>query len=131
VNRPSRVRGWIAALLLTAAAVGVLVVGTLGLTVPEPARWAIFSAVPNGNAGVVRWTPEPLPVARASESYLLRARSLVATGRLHDALTALDHIPLGDPLYQDAARLRAEAQQQLLTFGTTERLRPSTTPGAP
>ena len=34
---PARVRGWFAALLLATAAVGVLAVGTWGLTVPDPA----------------------------------------------------------------------------------------------
>jgi hypothetical protein len=131
VGRPSHVRGWLAALLLTAAAVGVLAVGTLGLTVPDPGSWSIFSAAPNGSAGVVRWTPEPLPVARASESYLARAQSLAATGRLHDALTALGRIPLGDPLYAEATRLRAEVQQQLLTLATTEQMPSSTPPATP
>jgi hypothetical protein len=130
VARPSRTRGWLAALLLTAAAMGVLAVGTLGLTVPEPARWAIFAPGRNGAAGVIRWTPQPLPVARASESYLSRARALTATGRLHDALDALDRIPLGDPLYPDATRLRAEVQQHLLTLGAAEPSRPSTVLGS-
>jgi tetratricopeptide (TPR) repeat protein len=130
-GRPSRVRGWLAALLLTAAAVGMLAVGTLGLTVPEPARWAIFSSEPSGAGGVVRWTPEPLPVPRASEGYLSRARSLAATGRLQDALAALDRVSLGDPLYDEAARLRGDIQQQLLTLAAIELSRSSTRPGAP
>lgn len=117
---PGRVRGWFAALLLATAAIGVLAVGTWGLTVPEPARWSVFSTEPNGGRGVVRWTPEPLPVARASESSLSRARALVATGRLHDALAMLDRIPLGDSLRQDADRLRADVQQQLLKLATIE-----------
>ena len=131
VGRPSRVGGWIAALLLTAAAVGVLAVGTLGLTVPDPGRWSMFSTAPNGSAGVIRWTPEPLPLARASEGYLARAQSLAATGRLHDALNVLGRIPLGDPLFAEATKLRGEVQQQLLTLATTGQSPTSTTPATP
>jgi hypothetical protein len=118
VSRGSHINGWLAALLLSAAAFGVLAIGTLGLTVPEPSRWAIFSSSPD--AAPVRWTPEPLPVPRASEVHLSRARSLAATGRLHDALGTLDRIPVGDSLHQEADRLRGEIQQQLLTLAMSE-----------
>jgi hypothetical protein len=129
--RPSRASGWLAALLLAAAAIGVLAVATWGITVPEPARWAIFASDPNPPADVMRWTPEPLPVAAASEVHLARARAFVATGRLHDALAALERIPIGDSLYRDATRLRLEVQQRLLTLAILDQAPSPTAKGLP
>jgi hypothetical protein len=119
-KRPRRVGGWSAALLLMAAGVGVLAVAAWGLTVPEPAAWWIFSP-PSTRASATPWTPEPLPVAQASEFHLARARALFATGRLRDALSVLDRIAVGDPLRREAERLRADVQEQLLTLVNTER----------
>jgi tetratricopeptide (TPR) repeat protein len=56
---------------------------------------------------------EPLPIVRASEAALLRARALHADGQLHDALRALDRIDVGDPARADADRLRADIQRDL------------------
>jgi hypothetical protein len=55
-----------------------------------------------------------VPVPSASEVSLARARSWSASGRLRDALTALDAIRPGDPLRAQADELRASIQQQLL-----------------
>jgi len=57
---------------------------------------------------------EPLPVPAASEVALARARSLQGTGRLHDALSALENVPQGDPAWAEAQALRATMQRQLL-----------------
>jgi hypothetical protein len=113
-DRAPHSRPWLAALLLVAAGIGVLAVGTWGLTVPEPWRWSMFDADAATTPAALRWTPEPLPIPAASETYLARAQTLAATGRLHDALRVLDRIPLGDPLYRDATRLRADVQERLL-----------------
>ncbi|HUE85622.1 MAG TPA: hypothetical protein VMO26_06045 [Vicinamibacterales bacterium] len=115
-------RGWSAAVLLIAAAIGVLVVGVWGVAVPEPSAWPIFSA-PSTTVSSVPWTPDPLPLARASELHLARARAFASSGRLRDALTALDRIPLADPLRRDADRLRAAVQRQLLMLALAERPR--------
>jgi thioredoxin-like negative regulator of GroEL len=109
-------RGWAAALLLALAALGVLAVGTWGWTVPEPWGWAVFSTAPSRATEVVRWAPEPLPRARASEAALSRARALIATGRLHDALAVLERVPVGDSLYKEAERVRADVQERLLAI---------------
>jgi hypothetical protein len=114
-----RVRGWSAAVLLATAAVGVLVVAAWGVTAPEPGAWSIFA--PPAAVSAIPWTPEPLPVAQASEFELSRARALVARGRVHDALSVLDRIPVGDSLRPDADRLRAAVQQQLLSLAAMER----------
>jgi hypothetical protein len=115
-----RGRGWFAAVLLIAAAVGVLIVGVWGVAVPEPAAWPMFSP-PSSAVRSIPWTPDPLPQAQASEYYLGRARVFSATGRLRDALSALDRIPTADPLRRDADQLRADVQRQLLALAFAER----------
>lgn len=120
--RPKRVRGWAAALLLIAAAVGVLAVGFLGFTLPEPTTWPIFSGTPaNAARAVQSVAPEPLPVASANERFLRRGRSLFVTGRLRDALNEVDRIPIGDPLRADADELRSDIQRELLALAAAER----------
>jgi hypothetical protein len=57
---------------------------------------------------------EPLPMVRASEVVLDRARSLHADGRLRDALRALDDIRLDDPVRVEADQLRAGIQKDVL-----------------
>ena len=78
------------------------------------------------SSGLLPWSPsaaaattvprrlDPVPVPSASEVSLARARSWSASGRLRDALTALDAIRPGDPLRAQADELRASIQQQLL-----------------
>ena len=120
IPQPRRSGGLSTVALLAAAAIGILVVALWGLVAPEPAAWSIFSQ-PTVNPSAVPWTPEPLPMPYASEVHFTRARALAASGRVHDALTTLERIPLGDPLRPDADRLRADVQQQLLSLATTER----------
>ncbi len=103
-----------------AAAIGVLLVGVWGVAVPEPSAWTIFSAA-RSTVTIAPWSPDPLPLAQASEFPLSRARAYAANGRLHDALRALDRIPLADPLRRDADRLRADVQRRLLTLALAER----------
>ena len=57
---------------------------------------------------------EPLPVPRAAELALSRARSMFGSGQLKAALAALDGITDADPLSGEAARLRATIQRALL-----------------
>ena len=57
---------------------------------------------------------EPLPVLRASETRIARARSLHAGGRLHDALRILEEIDRADPLRAEADRVTADVQRDLL-----------------
>lgn len=65
-------------------------------------------------------TPAPLPVPLPAESYLREARSLFAGGKLRDALRAVDRVPNGDSLRQDADRLRGEIQRELLAVASAE-----------
>jgi hypothetical protein len=111
----------------------------LGITDPHPSRWrwvaagvagGILAAAAGGwlyYRGADLWLSpattaraavvldaEPLPVPAASEVALARARSQQAKGRLHDALSALENVPQGDPLWAEAQTLRAAMQRQLL-----------------
>ena len=57
---------------------------------------------------------EPLPIVRASEARIARARELYGSGRLRDALRLLDDIDIADPLRAEGDRLRADVQRALL-----------------
>ena len=57
---------------------------------------------------------DPVPVVRMSEIRLARAQALYASGRLQEALRALDAIDRGDPLRRDAETLVASIQGALL-----------------
>jgi len=65
-------------------------------------------------APVARETP--LPVPRRDEESIARARSLAASGHLHEALSSLDAVRPTDPQKPEADRLRADIQRQLLAL---------------
>src|SRR5688572_27051221 len=115
-----RIGGWVAALLLVAAAVGTFAVGVWGWTVPEPSTWPLFAAASRQPRVVMPLSQPPLPIAAANEALLAQARARFARGRLRDALHLLDRIPVGDPLRTDADRLRADVQRQLLAAATEQ-----------
>lgn len=58
-----------------------------------------------------------LALPRRGERALTRARGLAETGRLRDALVALDPIAITDEERPAADRLRADVQRQLMTAG--------------
>jgi tetratricopeptide (TPR) repeat protein len=62
-------------------------------------------------------TAEPLPVPTSGDVWLARARALHAKGRLHEALSALDAIRMGDSRRAEADELRASIQRALLEAG--------------
>jgi hypothetical protein len=67
----------------------------------------------------VKTPEEPLIVPRSSETALDRARSLYASGRLYDALRAVDLVRPTDPLRAEADKLKAEIQHELLVYQTS------------
>jgi hypothetical protein len=71
---------------------------------------------------------EPLPVVRAAETLVTRARELYAGGHLRDALRLLDRVDMADPLRAEADRLRADVQRDLLAAAGIKTLAP-TAPG--
>jgi len=58
-----------------------------------------------------------LPTPRRSELALARARGLVSSGKLRDALPLLESIRLTDPERDEADRMRADIQRQLIALG--------------
>jgi hypothetical protein len=62
---------------------------------------------------------DPVPVVRMSEIRLARAKTLFESGRLQDALRALEAIDRGDPLRRDAEMLIASIQGALLATVST------------
>jgi hypothetical protein len=100
---------------IAVASVAVLIVGL--------AWWASVDGVPliewwsartPANPAVIVEPAETLPVPAPAETHVALARTLFASGRLHDALRSLERVPIGDPLRGDAERLRADIQRELL-----------------
>ena len=115
-------RGISAATLLLVLAIGL----ASGALVMMGVSAGVFPwSPPAAPAASVRTTPEPLPVPSASDVSLARASAWYKSGRLRDALTALDGIRPGDPLRPEADGLRATIQQKLL-----EAARATRTPAA-
>jgi hypothetical protein len=103
-------------LLLIAAAAAVVVV----------ASWDQLRVwIPALNTGVQdrlappRAVQEPLIVPLSSETILHRARAHFESGRVYDALRAVDAVRPTDPLRAEADKLKAEIQLRLLTLQTS------------
>ena len=121
-DRPSddQRRGSLAMWWATAA--GVVIVAAISFVLVTPNGWADwFPVQATANAPVsATVTPAPLPVPSPTEAYLAQGRALFAGGKLRDAMRALDRVPLGDSLRQDADRLRADIQRELLAVASAE-----------
>jgi tetratricopeptide (TPR) repeat protein len=87
--------------------------------------WSVTLAPAQAGAGAGNAAQEALPVPAASEVSLARARTWSGSGRLRDALAALDAIRLDDPLRAQADELRARIQQQLLDSAHATQAPPS------
>jgi hypothetical protein len=111
--------GWMAAgaFLLVMVAAGLFAAGA---TRPE---WGAVLGPPAAAPAnpAARSLDAALPLPRRAETALTRARSLAVSGRLRDALTALDHIRPTDNEKPEADRLRAEIQKQLLGLASIPR----------
>jgi hypothetical protein len=68
-----------------------------------------------GSTASMHLGDDPLPVPRAAEIDLDRARMLLAQGHARDALRLLDRIGPADPLVAEAADLREDIQRVLLS----------------
>jgi tetratricopeptide (TPR) repeat protein len=67
-----------------------------------------------------------LPVPRRAEGALARARALVSSGKLRDALSLLDAVRPTDPERSEADRLRTGIQRQLIEIGPLPASQPAT-----
>jgi tetratricopeptide (TPR) repeat protein len=108
---------WIAAII----AVAVLATGGLAVTSWDRVRESMpfLSAGPDTELAPVRTVPDPVVIPRSSEMAIERARSLFASGRLYDALRAIDLVRATDPLRADADKLKADIQRELLAHQTS------------
>ena len=115
-------------LLLATAAVAVASWDQVRVLIP-----ALNTGTPDGLTPV-RAAPEPLIVPLSSETALDRARALFESGRMYDALRAVDTVRPTDPLRGEADKLKAVIQLRLLQFQTSPggaELRQPTSPAAP
>ena len=67
----------------------------------------------------VRIIQEPLAFPRSSETAIVRAQALLASGKLYDALRAVDLVRPTDPLRGEAEKLKAAIQRELLAHQTS------------
>ncbi len=89
-----------------------------------PLEWrSFFTLQPPPLAPVVAsGSDQGLPVPRRGEMALARARSFAAGGHLRDALRSLDLVRPTDPQKEDADRLRADIQRQIMVLGASDAL---------
>jgi tetratricopeptide (TPR) repeat protein len=95
----------------------VLVVGSGLLTISARSTWRSLVPLPVEPAAtgpMVAPTDSGLPLPRRGERALRRAQMLAASGRLRDAVAALDLVRPTDSQKADADRLRSALQRQLI-----------------
>jgi tetratricopeptide (TPR) repeat protein len=104
--------GWPATIAACIVVVGVVVFGALGVR-----SWLVELPVtaPIGEP----MQAEALPIVRASDTRVSRARELSNSGRPHDALQLLSEIDIADPRRLEADRLTADIQRGLLAGAGT------------
>jgi predicted transcriptional regulator len=115
-GREPRDRSTLALWLITAAA--IVLVAAISFVIVTPNSVADWFPVQATTGAPVVAPPEPatLPMPAPAEVYVAEARAMFAGGKLRDALRALDRVPIGDRLHQDAERLRGEIQRELLAL---------------
>jgi len=117
VTSPSPASRWaiavFAMLLVVTAAVAIASWDRLRLSIPA------LNAGERDGLAPMRVVQEPLIVPRSSETALDRARALFESGRVYDALRAVDLVRPTDPLRADADKLKAAIQRELLAFQTS------------
>lgn len=106
---PPRRKGWTTAALCALVVAAAMLLGGLPI-----GTWLSDLQVTPPAPSTQPANDEPLPVVRASEIGLARARALHADGSLFDALRAIDRIGIADPHRAEADRLRADVQRDLL-----------------
>ena len=112
----------------------VTLIGAVALYYDTPLNLAGFWPAPPVAERPFAATPAPLPVPLPAETYLTQGRALFASGKLRDALRAVDRVPFGDSLRPEADRLRGEIQRELLAVAGVEApapAPPASPPGPP
>jgi len=119
---PDLVRSGRAGLLLAVAFLGLAVAAGVFLAGTDPINWpSLIGLQPSlpPAPSVAGIGDGRLPIPLRGETALARARALVASGHLHDALTALDEVRATDVQKADADRLRSNIQRQLVGLTAT------------
>jgi tetratricopeptide (TPR) repeat protein len=98
---------WLGVGVAAVAAAAALLLAGAGL-----GMW--FADRPSGRVDVIAPAAAPLPVARASETAIARARQLNAEGNPREALRVLESVTDADPLRGAADALQAEIQRRIL-----------------
>jgi hypothetical protein len=98
---------WIATILVCVVVAGAILLGAQPI-----ASW--LGDGPEAAPSTSPRATDPLPVVRAAEMRLARAKTLYEGGKLHDALRLLESIDRGDPLRGDADTLTAAIQTAIL-----------------
>jgi len=114
------VKGARSGVIAWSAAAAAAVVAAAILAAPDILSWASvlpLQAPAPAALSAPAATDRTPPLPRRGETALARARALAASGRLHDALKALDLVRATDAQRLEADRLRGEIQQQLLALG--------------
>jgi hypothetical protein len=136
-------RQWPAVIAATTVAVAAVALGGYLTLSPNRPDWQALQAsvttlVARARRSIAETptpaTPSPvvrshtLALPRRGETALTRARALVASGHLREALTALDEVRATDSQSEDADKLRAEVQHQLLAVTAVPGPRPQGSP---
>jgi hypothetical protein len=90
----------------------VIVIGLVAVTALAARSWLVELPVTAPQGEPAR--AEALPIVRASDRRMSRARELAISGHSHDAIALLSEIDIADPLRAEADRLTAEIQRGLL-----------------
>ena len=112
-------RGTLAMWWITAAT--VVIVGAIAfvLVAPNGLAWFPVQATTGAPAALVT-LPAPIPLPSPAETYVVRARTLFASGKVRGPVRALQPGPIGDALRPDGERLRADIQRELLAVAGAE-----------
>lgn len=125
-KRPRAAWVLLASLVLVIVAAGLFAFGAPGEDWGPLVRRTLGRRVdrtPGNTQTVVKDVTLPLP--RRAEGHLARARALMSSGRLHDALPLLEQIKPTDPERADADQLRGEIQRRLIQIGASPVAPPS------
>ena len=98
--------------------VALAITGTAWVLMSGDVEWQspVTFAPPASPAVAPRAAGLTPPIPRRGEVALAQARALAASGRLHDAIAALDGVRPTDPQNAEADQLRADLQRQLIAL---------------
>ena len=85
-----------------------------GLASWDRVRLLVSGSASEADLVPARTMQSPMVIPRSSETALDRAKALFASGRLHDAVRAVDLVRPTDPLRADADKLKASIQREML-----------------